>query len=167
MKMILILFFLINLSFSACTMNPTTTVCSNYSTNISNTYNSGTYCLCTGCPLGKSFDSLNLSCCSSSVSNCLTCLGSATAMCTKCINNSYAINPSGSCDLCNTILNNCITCTNNTVCTQCVSSFFIVPNNYTNCVQCLNVFPNCLTCTIANCTSCKNNYGFNLTSGKC
>jgi len=156
MKVIIILILIVKKIISVCMTDMISTVCSNYSSSLITVYNLNSYCQCNDCPSGSIIDNIQLSCCQNTVLNCVTCIGSASAICTECINSSYAVNALGSCDLCSTLLSNCELCSSNSVCNQCLSTFYLNSTNSSNCVSCGTAFSNCVTCTENNCTNCFN-----------
>jgi len=95
------------------------------------------------------------------------CLGCSATGCTSC-SNGYFVNAGNTCSDCPSAITGCLSCSSNSVCTNCdtANSFVlsgsscVCDSGYTLsatsvCVACTATLPGCLTCTSQSaCTSC-------------
>ena len=111
--------------------------------------------VCLKCSVAFKLNGANLQC-SDCLVSCKTCL-TYYDTCTSCFNNTQNRYLSGSscvckdgyydnsgsanftCPLCSSVLTKCYLCTNNTVCIQCMTNYFLyISGSITQCQQCNN-----------------------------
>lgn len=99
----------------------------------------------------------------SSIQGCTVANGIICVSCTS----TYYLNASFMCILCSTSIAHCQTCSNSSICSQCISGYAL--NSISQkCDSCSLIMPNCVTCHINACITCINQtYFINNSSGRC
>ncbi|CAD8105672.1 unnamed protein product [Paramecium sonneborni] len=104
------------------------------------------------------------------INYCSTC-GDSTIfvkICSQCqtgyVKGSNALSCIGQCESQNSIMTNCVTCSNQT-CTKCSDGYFINPQG--KCTACSAKYASCEQCIINKCISCSNNYYYDNSKQYC
>lgn len=139
--------------------------------------------ICNLCSANFGVDSLgHCSSCDVQIAGCLTCdnitscngcdqslkfaAGPVNSQCV-CIPNHYYNSTDRDCKTCSSAISNCLSCTNNDICTSCFSGYGLTSSN--KCVKCSDVIPGCLSCqTDTQCNICDTeHFSLNEQTGKC